>query len=223
MTPTSDTKRITEVDPTHPLPSQPTQHRWSPARLFADHAFAARMWALVAIGALVLAILQPYLLIKATHGRERVVVLDEAGTFSISPLLGFEESKTLHETMAMWATLALLQRNPRTFDFPELLQKIYLTDACGKANKDMLASRDEFEAKQLHQKVEVFKIDILRTREDQVIVKVTGQLVRSGVFERQPFIEAPQFALTLTLIRNPNMLVNKRYPLAVWTYDYAQQ
>ena len=223
MTPTHpDTKRITEVNPTYPLPTQPAQAHWSPARLFADHAFAARAWAIVAIVALVLSILQPYLIIGAYRTRERVVIMDEAGTFSVSPLLGFEESKALHETMAMWATLALLQRNPKGFDFPDLLQRIFLTDACARAQNDLIAAREEFAVKQIHQKPEVFKIDILRTREDQVIVKVEGQLVRTGIFERQAFTESPRFILTLTFARNPDMLTNKRYPLAVWKHEYTQ-
>ncbi|OAM90017.1 hypothetical protein AW736_09500 [Termitidicoccus mucosus] len=190
--------------------------------MFADYAFAARVWALVAIGALILAVIQPFFIINAYRTRERVVILDGAGTFSISPLLGFEESKTLHETLTIWATLALLQRNPRALDFPDLLQRLYLTEACARAQGDLLANREEFEVKQIHQKPEVFKMDILRTREDQVIVKVEGQLVRTGVFERQAFTESPRFTLTLTLVRNPDMIANKRYPLAVWNYEYTQ-
>jgi len=223
MTPNpSESKHTTEVDPPHPLPSRSATSGWSPVRLFADHAFAARAWSLVAIGALVLAILQPYLLIKVYHARERVVILDSAGTFSVSPLLGFEEARALHETMAVWATLALLQRNPKTFDFPDLLQKLYLTEACTKANNDLLANREEFSVKQIHQKPEVFKIEVLATREDQVIVKVVGQLIRVGIFERQSFVESPQFILNLTLVRNPDMATNKRFPLAIWKYDYTQ-
>jgi hypothetical protein len=180
------------------------------------------MWALVAIGAVALAVLQPFLIIEAYRTRERVVILDSAGTFSVSPLLGFEEAKTLHENMALWAALALLQRNPKNFDFPDLLQRLYLTGAATKAQAELLSSREEFEVKQIHQKPEVFKMDILRTREDQVIVRLEGQLVRTGVFERQAFAESPRFSLTLTLVRNPDMLANKRYPLAVWNYEYIQ-
>lgn len=215
--------RDTTVDTARllPPPAKPARS-WNPARLFADYAFAARAWALVAIGAVILAVIQPFFIINAYRTRERVVILDGAGTFSISPLLGFEESKTLYETLTIWATLALLQRNPKGFDFPDLLQRLYLTETCAHAQSDFLANREEFDVKQIHQKPEVFKVDILRTRDEQVIIKVEGQLVRTGVFERQAFTESPRFALTLTLVRNPNMLVNKRYPLAVWNYEYTQ-
>ena len=212
--------RETPVDQTKQLPAAGARRAtFSPARFFADHAFAARMWFLVACVALAFCAIQPYLIIKAYRARERVVVLVGAGTFSVSPLLGFDEAKNLHEAAALWATLALYQRNPKGWDYPDMLQKMFLTEAFNKANGEREKSQAEFDVKQIHQKPEVIKIDILRTREDRVLVKVEGQLVRVGVFENQTFTESPKFTLTLTFARNPDMLVNKRYPLGVWTYE----
>src|SRR5204862_6095390 len=131
-----------------------------------------QVWCVIACLAVALCIVQPYLILNAFERRERVVVLDGAGTFAVSPVLGFEEAKELHEAMTLWATLALFQRNPRDFDYPEMLQKLFLTDAFTKAQADREKSRPEFELKNIHQKPEVFKIDILRTREDRVLVKV---------------------------------------------------
>lgn len=223
-TPTLDPAilRETSVDQTKRLPPETGRNvGFSPTRLFADNAFAARMWFLVACGALGFCFLQPYLIIGAYRVKERVVVLDGGGTFSVSPLLGFEEAKELHESMALWATLALFQRNPRGFDYPDMLQKIFLVEASAKAQDDREASHAEFETKNIHQKPEVFKIEILRTREDRVLVKVEGQLIRTGVFENQAFTESPKFTLNLSFARNPNMLANKRYPLGVWNYEYT--
>lgn len=218
--PLPDTLRETPVDQTKRLPANAVRDAgFSPARLFADHAFAARFWFLVACGALAFCVIQPYLIIKAYRARERVVVLDGAGSFSVSPLLGFEEAKDLHETMALWATLAYFQRNPKGWDYPDMLQKLFLADAYVKANADREKSQPEFDAKNIHQKPEVFKLEILRTREDRVLVKVEGQLVRAGVFENQSFAESPKFTLTLTFARNPDMVANKRYPLGVWSYE----
>ncbi len=216
--------RETAVDQTRRLPTtRPSRPRFSPARLFADHAFAARAWCIIACLAVGMCLLQPFLILRATSGRERVVVLDGAGTFSVSPVLGFEEAKQLHETMTLWATLALFQRNPQDFDFPDVLQRLFLADAFKKAQTDRDAANAEFGLKNIHQKPEVFKMDILRTREDRVLVKVEGQLIRTGIFENQTFTESPKFTLNLTFARNPDMLVNKRYPLGVWSYDYSIQ
>lgn len=215
-----ETLRDTPVDQTKRLPASAARGAgFSPARLLADHAFAARAWFLIACGALAFCVVQPYLIIRAYRARERVVVLDGAGSFSVSPLLGFEEAKDLHEATALWATLAFFQRNPKGWDYPDMLQKLFLADAYTKANGEREKSQPEFDVKQIHQKPEVFKIDILKTREDRVLVKVEGQLVRTGVFENQTFTESPKFTLTLTFARNPNMLANKRYPLGVWSYE----
>ncbi len=212
--------RETPVDQTKRMPASAVRGAgFSPARLFADHTFAARIWFLVACGALAFCVIQPYLIINAYRARDRVVVLDGAGSFSVSPLLGFEEAKDLHEAMALWAALALFQRNPKNFDYPDMLQKLFLTDAYNKAVADREKSNAEFDMKNIHQKPEVFKIDIMRTREDRVLVKVEGQLVRTGVFENQTFTESPKFTLILTFARNPDMIANKRYPLGVWSYD----
>lgn len=219
---TPEVLRETSVDVTRRPPmASPGKQRFSPARLFADHAFAARAWCVIACGAVAFSIVQPFLIMRAMSGRERVVVLDGAGTFSISPVLGFEEAKELHEAMTLWATLALFQRNPRDFDYPDVLEKLFLAEAFAKARADRDAAKSEFEAKNIHQKPEVFKMDILRTREDRVLVKVEGQLIRTGIFENQTFTESPKFTLNLTFARNPNMLANKRYPLGVWSYDYT--
>ena len=215
--------RETQIDQTKRLPVSVVKSGggW-PVRLFADHAFAARIWFMVAAGALGFCVLQPYLIIRAYRARERVVVLDGAGSFSVSPLLGFEEAKDLHEAMALWATLAMFQRNPKGWDYPDLLQKLFLADAATKAGVDREKSQPEFSVKNIHQKPEVFKIDILRTREDRVLVKVEGQLVRTGVMGSQTFGEAPTFTVRFQFVRNPNLAANGRYPLAVWTYDLSQ-
>lgn len=221
---TPEALRQTSVDVTRQAPAVSTKKRhFSPARLFADHAFAARAWFIVACAALLVCAIQPFLIARAMSGRERVVVLDGAGTFSVSPLLGFEEAKDLHESMSLWATLALLQRNPRDFDFPDVLRRLFLTEPLAKAQADRDASKAEFEMKNIHQKPEVFKMDILRTREDRVLVKVEGQLIRTGVFENQTFTESPKFTLNITFARNPDMLANRRYPLGVWSYEFKSQ
>jgi hypothetical protein len=88
------------------------QRPWNPLELFVNPAVAARLWFIVAVGAVALCALQPYLLIRAYRTRERVVILDGSGSFHVSPLLGFEEASKLHEQHALLACLALLQRNP---------------------------------------------------------------------------------------------------------------
>ena len=78
----------------------------------------------------------------------------------------------------------------------------------------------EFRAKQLHQKAEIGRIDMLGTRENEVLVKVTGQVIRNGIFQDKAFSEAFPFGLRLRLVRNPNMAANGRFPTAVADFKY---
>jgi len=211
--------RETPAPHVRPDPSRRAKRTWHPLDLFADHAVAARLWCVVAIIAVGFCAVQPFLLIRAYRTRERVVVLDQSGTYHVSPLLGFEEATKLHEQHALLACLALFQRNPAGFDYPELLEKLFLPDALKKARADWTAAADEFQAKTLHQKVEVLKLTVLETRDDFVLVQAEGQLVRTGTLQSQPFTEAPAFTVRFTLARNPNLAANGRFPLAVWSYD----
>jgi len=193
--------------------------QFHPLKLFTDNAWAARMWFLVSLLLLGLVVVQPFFIINAYRTRERVIVLDGSGTFSVTPTLDFQEATRVHEELALWATYALLSQNPNGFDMPELLDKLFL-DGPLKHARDLysLASK-EFREKDIHQKVEIFEIKILQTREEQVFAQVKGQLIRTGTFEGKTFVEDPQFTLTLVLHRNPNMLENKRFPLAVTSFE----
>ena len=216
------TLRETPAPHARPTPDQRPRRAWRPLELFADHAMAARLWCVVALVAVTLCAVQPFLVIRAYRERERVVVLDQSGTFHVSPLLGFEEASKLHEQHALLACLALFQRNPSGFDFPELLDRMFLPEAAKKARAEAATSAEEFAAKALHQKPEVQKLTVLETRENVVLVQAEGQLIRTGVINGQTFGEAPAFTVRFQFARNPNLAVNGRYPLAVWTYDASQ-
>ena len=213
---TTETLLETPVPPTAPKPPQAARNV---LRMFADHGWAARMWFLVAVTAVATTLLEPYFIISAYRTRERVVILDETGTYHISPLLNFEDATKLHTSQTLLACIALFERNPNGYDYPDILEKMFLPDALAKAKVLLSQQRAEFQAKQIHQKVEVFKIDILKTRNDQVLVEVTGQLIRVGIFNDQPFTESPTFKARFTLLRNPNLTANGRFPLAVWQFE----
>jgi len=215
----TETLRETPVPSTAPKLRKPAHNV---LRLFADHGWAARIWFLMAVVSVAAALLEPYFIISAYRTRERVVILDETGTFHISPLLNFEDATKLHTSQTLLACIALFERNPTGFDYPDILSKMFLPDALAKANSILTDQRAEFQAKQIHQKVEIFKINILKTRSDQVLVEVEGQLIRVGIFNDQPFTESPTFKARFTLLRNPNLTANGRFPLAVWQFDIQQ-
>jgi hypothetical protein len=194
--------------------------RFNPTRIFVEKDRLVWFWFLFAMAVLVAAAIDRFFLVQSFKQRERVIVVDPAGTYYVSPILKFQDAKELHVQQSELAALAFLERNPKGFDNQDLLKQMFLKDAFQKAQKQRLSERAEFESKQLHQKVEIGKIDILTTRENVVLTQVSGQLIRNGIFEDRAFSEALPFRLSLKLVRNPNMVLNGRFPTAVTDFRY---
>src|SRR4029077_18234297 len=103
---------------------------------------------------------------------------DPSQTYYVSPLLQFQEAKELHVQQAELAAVALLERNPKDFDHLDLLKQIFFKPALQKAQDQFAREAVEVSAKQLHQKAEIARIDILTTRENEVLATVSGQVIR---------------------------------------------
>jgi hypothetical protein len=202
------------------VPACIVRKRFDPTQLFVQRDRLPWFWFLVAVAVTVLAALDRYHLVQQFKQRERVVIIDPSQTYYISPLLQFAEAKDLHVQQAELAAVALLERNPKDFDHPDLLKQIFLKPALQKAQDQRTSEAVESRAKQLHQKPEIGKIDILATRENEVLVAVSGQIIRVGIFQEKAFTEAFDFKLSLSLLRNPNMALNGRFPTAVADFKY---
>jgi hypothetical protein len=190
------------------------------ARLLVQRDRLPWFWFFFTVAVLLLSAIDRYHIVSQFKQRERVVIIDPAGTYYLSPLLQFSEARDLHIQQAELATMAFLERNPKDFDNPDLLKLMFLKPALAKAQDERNKELAEFRAKQLHQKAEIGRIDILATRDNEMLAAVTGQIIRSGIFEDKAFTEAFPFTLRLGLIRNPNMALNGRFPTAVADFKY---
>jgi hypothetical protein len=190
------------------------------ARLLVQRDRLPWFWFAFTVAVLLLSAIDRYHIVSQFKQRERVVIIDPAGTYYLSPLLQFTEAKDLHVQQAELATMAFLERDPRDFDNPDLLKLMFLKSALGKAQDEKIKESVEFRAKQLHQKAEIGRIEILATRENEILAAVTGQIIRSGIFQDKAFTEAFPFTLRLRLVRNPNMALNGRFPTAVADFKY---
>jgi hypothetical protein len=191
-----------------------------PTGIFVSKDRTAFLWFCVAMGACGLAIFTPFWMVSQFRRRERVVIVDPAGTYYLSPLLDFREAKEFHVQQSTLAVTAFLERQPGGLDHPELLKQLFLKPAQERVQKLLLTEADEFKSKQLHQKAEIARIDILETRDDAVMTQITGQLIRTGIFEQRTFTESIPFRLGLRLRRNPDMSRNGRFPTAVSEFKY---
>jgi hypothetical protein len=193
---------------------------FDPTRLLVLRDRLPWFWFAFTIAVLLLSAIDRYHIVSQFKQRERVVIIDPAGTYYLSPLLQFSEAKDLHVQQAELAAMSFLQRSPKDFDNPDLLKLMFLKSALAKAQDERVKEMVEFRAKQLHQKAEIGQIDILATRENEVLTVVTGQIIRTGIFQDKAFTEAFPFTLRLRLIRNPNMALNGRFPTAVGDFKY---
>ena len=214
----SSTELRTTAPPLHNQAIKPRP--MDPVRIFVDKDRLARFWFLTAAIILIGSAVERIYLAQTLKERERVVIVDPAGTYYVSPLLEFQEARELHAQQSTLATIAFLERNPKGFDHPELLKQMYLKDADGKAQAQWSSEEPEFKAKQLHQKAEIAKIYFIETRSDAVLTQVTGQLIRTGIFQDRAFSEAIPFVLKLKMLRNPNMVENGRFPTAIQDFKY---
>ena len=222
MASTPDTPRQTStaVDKAGLARMTTPRKRFDPTQLFAQRDHLPWFWFFVAVAVTVLAAFDRFHLVKQFKHRERVIIVDPAQTYYLSPLLQFQEAKDLHVQQAELAAMAFLNRNPKEFDHLDLLKKVFLNAALAKAQDQQSREAVEFRAKQLHQKPEIARIDILATRENEVLATVSGQVIRTGVFQEKAFTEAFNFKLSLRLLRNPNMATNGRFPTAVGDFKY---
>ena len=206
--------------PATTIPARKPAPQFNPVRVFVDKDRLAFFWFVVAVIAAGSAIASPFFLLKRFKEQERIVIIDPAQTYYVSPLLNFEEAKELHAQQTTLAAMAFLERNPNGFDNPELLKRLFLKAAYNKALSQGASEAPEFKAKQLHQKAEVAQINILQTRENFVLTQVTGQLIRTGIFQEKAFSEAIPFKLAFKMRRNPDMTQNGRFPTAVSDFKY---
>ena len=213
-----ETLNNTATNPTVPVRKQPA--RMDLARLLVLRDRLPWFWFAFTVAVLLLSAIDRYHIISQFKQRERVVILDPAGTYYLSPLLQFSEARDLHVQQAELATMMFLERNPKDFDNADLLKLLFLKPALAKAQDERIKEMVEFRAKQLHQKAEIGRIDILATRDNEVLAAVTGQIIRSGIFQDKAFTEAFPFTLRLRLVRNPNMALNGRFPTAVGDFKY---
>lgn len=186
-----------------------------PLSLFPNNTKAARFWFFLCCGIGIFSIVQPILIVEAMKSKERIIIMDESGAFHIAPLYKFEESAPMHDYLITVATVALLGRSPKGADNPPLQKQLFYQQGFEKIREFYSEEAEHFVNKSIHQKAEIKNIKVLKTSETTVLARVYGQLIRIGTFEGRKFTDVKDFALQLTLYRNPRMGQNGRLPLIV--------
>jgi hypothetical protein len=171
-------------------------------------------WRTAAIGVLLLAVTERMWLVKALRIRPFIVASSPSG-YHIPLVEEYQESKRLHVQQAELALQTLLNRGMSGVDSPDRLQAMFTQQGYSEAAEYLSQEGAEFMGKELSQKVEIARVEFLRTRNERIIVRARGQLKRLGKFKGMPFSEVLNFHAELEFVFNRDLLVNKKYPTLV--------
>jgi hypothetical protein len=186
------------------------------ARLLGGNVIMLRVLLLALIACIIYIIIQPQLTLANFAGRERVIVYDPSGpVYSIAPIMDFADAREMHISLIRDAIEAGWNRNPNGLMRPDKAKMLFLKPAMEKLEAEIKATSKDYQDKNFRQSVEIGKISVAATSDDIIQAVATVQLIRVGLLNGAPISESETKRINLHLMRNPNMYVNKRYPLAV--------
>jgi hypothetical protein len=187
--------------------------------IFTRQRRQALIWFLVAVSAWVWATWERHSLLEQLARKREVLVIDSLGTYYVSPVVDIQHAKDLHALQTKWACKALFERNPDGLDNPELFKQLFLKDAAKTAQTAFDKTKAEFQAKSLHQKVELDPPEILSTRDDAFYTSVTVQLIRVGAYQGASLTEVLRYKVKFKFVPNPDLTRNGRFPTAVAAFQ----
>lgn len=177
------------------------------------------LWFLIAVAAWVWSAWDRNQLVAQLTRQRDVVMIDSLGTYYVSPVVDIQQAKDLHAMQTKLACKALFERNPLGLDNPELFKQLFLREAAQAAHTAFNKSKAEFEAKSLHQKVEVGPPEILSTRDNAFYTSADVQLIRVGSFQGAPITEVLRYRVKFRFLVNPDLTRNGRFPTAVASFQ----
>ena len=187
--------------------------------IFAGRRRESLIWFLVAVAAWAWSAWDRHRLVAQLTQRRDVVLIDSLGTYYVSPVVDIQNAKDLHAMQTKLACKALFERNPAGLDNPELFKQLFLREAAQVAQTAMDKTKAEFEAKSLHQKVEIGLPEILSTRDNAFYTSADVQLIRVGSYQGAPITEVMRYRVKFKFLVNPDLTRNGRFPTAVAAFQ----
>jgi hypothetical protein len=187
--------------------------------IFTRQRRQSLVWFLVAVAAWFWAVWDRHLLVDQLTRQRNIVVIDSLGTYYVSPAVDIQQAKDLHALQTKWACKALFERNPEGLDNPELFKQLFLKDAAKQAQTVIDKAKPEFQAKSLHQKVEIDPPEVLSTRNNAFYTSANVQLIRVGAYQSAPITEVLRYRVKFKFVPNPDMSRNGRFPTAVAAFQ----
>jgi hypothetical protein len=164
----------------------------------------------------------PAYIITAMAHPEKVALMDGTQSLIITSLVPIEQSREILETISYWAAKSFLDRGPQGFDATDTMDRVFLPAAAEKAKIEFKAVAEEFAKKNIHQKLEIARIDLQRLDDGIILSRVVGQILTQAQVGDEQVNQPQPITLNLKLVRNPYLGRNQRYPYAVIDYVFGQ-
>lgn len=163
----------------------------------------------------------PAYIISAMAHPEKVALMDGTQSLIITSLVPVEQSREILETISYWAAKSFLDRGPQGFDAADTMARMFLPAAAEKAKAEFKAVAEEFAKKNIHQKLEIARIDLQRLDNGLILSRVVGQILTQAQVGDEQVNQPQPITLNLKLVRNPYLGRNQRYPYAVTDYAFG--
>lgn len=202
-----------------PLPEKrhaPKADPWRLDRRLADNAFLLSVSILLNAALLCVLCIQPILVANAASRTVQVAVIDPHGSIYSTQTERLLDSTALLKLTAESFVLAGYSKDPAGLRYSDMLHAIASEPVALAFEKHWSNSEAaDFGQRQIHQNPEIGQIRVISRGDEQVIVSVDGQLVRSGVVQGAQFTEALPFKIILTLKLSISHTKSLNYPLQV--------
>jgi hypothetical protein len=165
----------------------------------------------------------PIVIVSALSKPGKVALLDGTESIIVANLMPPDQADEMQDSIAYAASKALLDRNPEGFDAPESLRRLFSPDLVKKIESGFAKEeKEEYAKKQLHQKLEVARIDRQKLAGDMVVATVFGQVLSTADVGEESVTEPAWVKLNLKMVRNPFLGRNKRFPYMVVDYWFSK-
>lgn len=187
----------------------------SSSALFISKEGLATFWFMLAAGAVLGAGFYVHRLINKTALRPQYIIMD---SLDVKPL-SFDLDPARVDARDMDQTRLLMDsvfnKSPSGLDALDRCKNLTSKTAWGWIQTELLDKQnDAFRDAQMHQKIEVEKIDLRHMPEqDATLASVTGQLLRTGIYEGKLFNEVWAVKAEVLWLPNTSLLQRGRIPI----------
>ena len=195
-----------------------SQRRNQIISLFVNKDRQARFWFALFLLSVILFGIERWRIVTELS-RERQFVVMDSNTYYLPKSVDFQSAEQVHLAQLTLAMESVFNRNPGGEDNPDRLVRLFDREAHRKAKSLISEEAAEFDAKEIHQKVEIGSAEILETREETVLASASGQLIRTGNFDGTTFTEVLAVTARFRFEHNKDILTNGGFPTVVTHFE----